>query len=413
MHILYVSHLYQPEPGALPERVSRMAKHWTRMGHQVTVLTDFPNHPDGKVYPEYKRRFLRFSFTERDGEIRVVRAAHFVRPNKGNLNRLLSYSSFTLSAAIRAIPIRNVDVVIGTVPQPLHALSAWFKARLSRTPFVLEIRDLWPESVAGTGQSSENSISYRLLSRVARFLYSHADAHVAVTDAIRDWTVEHYGVDKTNSTVIPAGVDADFFQAARSNKSTTSSSSFVVTYVGTLGDAHGIEVVLEAARQIENSHPHISFSIVGAGADHDRLQAIVYEQQISNVTFTGRVPRDDVPGILANADLCLAVLRDSPVFRTAVPTKLYEYMAAGKPSVTNVAGEAAKLIERSGSGLVVPSADAKALASAIVELHDDPVRCKAFGAAGRAFVEAEARWESRAEAYENVLRRAIELRKRF
>jgi glycosyltransferase involved in cell wall biosynthesis len=388
-----------------------MAKHWVTMGHQVTVLTDFPNHPDGKVYPDYKKRFLLFSFTEQDGEIRVVRAAHVVRPNKGSLNRLISYSSFTASAAFRAIPIRNVDVVIGTVPQPLHALAAWFKARLGRVPFILEIRDLWPESVAGTGQSSESSLSYRFLSRVARFLYSRADAHVAVTDAIKDWTVEHYGVDESNSTVIPAGVDAEFFRSPSKPSDSNTDSQFVVTYVGTLGNAHGIEVILEAAKQIENSHPQITFSIVGAGADYDRLTDIARDRQLKNVTFTGRVSRNEIPGILGDADLCLAVLRDSPVFRTAVPTKLYEYMAAGKPMITNVAGEATKLIERSGSGVVVPPADADALATAILELHDDPERCKSLGAAGRAFVEAEARWESRAELYESVLRQAVERRR--
>jgi colanic acid biosynthesis glycosyl transferase WcaI len=391
-----------------------MAKHWVSMGHQVTVLTDFPNHPDGKVYPSYKKRFLRFSFTENDGEVKVVRAAHLVRPNKGSLNRLISYSSFTASAALRSIPIKDVDVVIGTVPQPLHALAAWFKAKLSRTPFILEIRDLWPESIAGTGQSSENSLSYRMLGWVARFLYARADAHIAVTDAIKDWTVDHYGVDESNSTVIPAGVDSDFFKSgeisARDTLPADSSAPFVVTYVGTLGNAHGIEVVLEAAKQIETTHPQISFSIVGAGADYERLLDIVENDQISNVSFTGRVQRNQIPAILAKADLCLAVLRDSPVFRTAVPTKLYEYMAAGKPMITNVAGEATLLIERSGSGMSVPPADAVALANAIVELHDSPEKCRQFGMAGQAFVETDARWESRAEAYEKVLRLAVERR---
>lgn len=386
------------------------------MGHQVTVLTGFPNHPDGRVYQGYRKRFLRLTSTEQDGGVRVVRTAHFVRPNKGSFNRAISYSSFTVCAAVKSVPIRNVDVVIGTVPQPLHALAGWFKARLSKSPFVLEVRDLWPESIVGTGQSSENSMSYRILGKVARFLYSKADAHVAVTDAIREWTIENYGVNRSNSTVIPAGVDSEFFQAAekpfRPLTSMGKPPSFVVTYAGTIGNAQGIEVVLDAAEIAGQTHPQIVFSIVGSGAESGRLRKIADNQKITNVTFTGQVPRHQMPNILAGADLCLAVLRDSQVFRTAVPTKLYEYMAAGKPVITNVAGEAARLVDRSGCGIVVPPGDAISLSRAVIELHDDPDRRRQLGQAGQKYVETEARWQSRAEAYEATMLDAVERRKR-
>jgi len=175
MKILYVSQYFPPEMGAPAARVSELSREWTRMGHDVTVLTGFPNHPDGRVPEAYRRDFRRLTTREQIDGVTVVRTILYPAANRGSLGRMANYLSFFVSALMRGAVLESPDVVIGTSPQLLCAAAAWLLARRFGCPFVFEVRDLWPESLPAVGASPEGSMLYRLLARVATRLYRSAD----------------------------------------------------------------------------------------------------------------------------------------------------------------------------------------------------------------------------------------------
>ena len=196
MKILYVSQYFPPEMGAPAARAAELSRHWAAAGHAATVLTGFPNHPTGVVPPEYRGQLRRLVAHERIGGVNVVRTWLLPFPNRNAFKRTLNYSSFCASAAVTGLFLSRPDVVIATSPQLLVALSGWWLARCKRVPFVFEVRDLWPESLAAVGMGNSHSLLHRALAKIAGFLYSHADRVVVVTPAFEDYLVQHWHVPR-------------------------------------------------------------------------------------------------------------------------------------------------------------------------------------------------------------------------
>ncbi|MGA7909858.1 MAG: glycosyltransferase family 4 protein, partial [Candidatus Sulfotelmatobacter sp.] len=211
MKILYVSQYFPPEMGAPAARAAELSRHWAGAGHEVTVLTGFPNHPTGVVPPEYRDKFRRLVVREQANGVTVVRTWLLPFPNRKAHERMLNYSSFSASAASTGLFLSRPDVVIATSPQLLVGLSGWWLARCKRVPFVFEVRDLWPESLAAVGMGANNSMLHRSLARIAGFLYRHADRVVVVTPAFRDYLAEHWRVPREKISVIENGVETELF----------------------------------------------------------------------------------------------------------------------------------------------------------------------------------------------------------
>src|SRR5437764_7287951 len=211
LKILYVSQYFPPEMGAPAARVSELSRHWVHAGHEVTVLTGFPNHPDGIIKPEYRRRFRRIIFRETIDGISLVRTWLLPFPNRKSHERILNYSSFCLSAPITVSFLDRPDVVIATSPQLLVGLSGWWIAKLKRVPFVLEVRDLWPESLAAVGVGDPNSLLSRALGRIAGFLYHQANHIVVVTPAFRDHLIRKWRVQEEKISIVQNGVETELF----------------------------------------------------------------------------------------------------------------------------------------------------------------------------------------------------------
>ncbi len=397
--------------GAPSVRVLELARRWARRGHDVTVLTAFPNHPAGRVFPGYRGRFWRLTASERIDGVRVIRTSHVPRPNRGTADRLLAFSTFAASASMRSAFLRPFDVVIGTSPQILAPAAAWWRTRLPRRAFVLEVRDLWPESVVAAGLGQTGSAGVRALGAFARLMYRSADRVVAVTQSIKDRIVEGYGVPVGRVDVVPAAVDLEMFRpgpppvGARAGLGVN--GKFVAAYVGTMGSAHGLEIVIEAAQQLRDKAAGFTFLLVGDGAERARLQGLVARSPGLDVRLLPTRPIEAIPDTLAASDACLVLLKDDPLFRTVVPTKMLEYMAAGKPVVCNVEGEASNLLDRAGGGICVRPGDPVALAAALARLQSDPGLCARLGASGRRYVEQHSGWDARAVGYEEVLSRVL------
>jgi colanic acid biosynthesis glycosyl transferase WcaI len=408
MRILYVSQYFPPEMGAPAARVHELSRHWVAAGHQVTVLTGFPNHPTGVMPPDYRRWWRRGTMREKVDGIDVVRTWLYPAPNRRPWERILNYTSFFASASARGLALPRPDVVIATSPQLLVGLTGWWLARMKRCPFVFEVRDLWPESLVASGVGQDTSGLVRALRGLAAFLYRRATRIVVVTEPFKAELTSRWKIPGARIDVIENGVETDQFAPPADREALRQrlglDGSFVAAYIGTLGQAHGLQTVLRAAERVRATGPrNVLFLLVGEGADKERLHEIAARAGLGNVRFMDQQPRELVPCLINAADVCLVLLRRASVFRTVLPSKMLEFMACGRPVVLGVDGYARTVLERADAGVFVEPENDEALAAAIARLARDPERCAKLGENGRRFVSVHFSRAATARRYLEIL----------
>jgi len=403
VRIAYVCHYFVPERAAPAARVHEFARAWVQAGHAVSVITTFPNHPLGRIPPAYRGRWWA---TERLDGIRVLRCWLYAVPNRGVGRRGLDHLSFMLTALAFGLPrLGKVDVVVASSPTLFSALAAWIIARLRRVPFVLEIRDLWPEAIVGLGLMRPGPV-VQILEGLARFLYRQATLVVVVTEAFADRLVAQ-GVPRAKLSVIPNGADTRLFSPAANGSIPRAAlglnEHFVVAYIGSHGLSHGLGAILDAAAL----QPDVTYLLVGDGADRERLLDERDRRGLRNVVMRPSVDKAYVPGLYAAADVCLVPLRDVPVFDAFVPSKLFEMLAAGRPVIGAVRGEAREILARSGGALLVEPERSDQLAEAVDRLRADSGLRTELASKGRAFAVAHYDRDTLAAQYLELLRNVV------
>lgn len=405
MKILYLSQYFPPEMGAPSARVFELSRSWAEKGHEVTVLTGFPNHPTGIVPIEYRGRHL---LKEKMSGINVVRVPIYAAANRGFAKRVLNYFSFSASAAlVGPLVTSRPDIIIATSPQFLCGLSGQLLSWIKRVPFVFEVRDLWPRSIVEVGAMRANSPAVRALEFLEIALYKSADHIVAVTDSFVD-EIAAKGVAREKVSVVTNGVDLELFQpcdriAARISLG-MDQDRFIATYVGTHGMAHGLDLVLDAAMLLRNKP--VDFLLVGEGAEKAALKERARRESLTNVRFLDQQPRSEVARLVAASNLCLVLLRDKALFKTVIPSKIFEFMGAGRPMLTTVDGESRGIVERAGAGIFSPPGDAAALAQAIDASSQRP-DLDHMGLSGRRYVEEHFSRPALAKEYLSLLEKII------
>src|SRR6185436_461198 len=320
MRIVFLSHYFHPEGNAPATRVTEMTRRWAAQGHDVTVITGVPNVPDGVVYEGYRNRWLQRE--SRDG-VEVVRVWTYLAPNKGTARRIANYLSFMIAAAIAGLFVRRPDVVIATSPQFFCGWAGVIVSAVRRRPFVLEIRDLWPESIEAVG-AMRNRRLLRFLEWLERRMYAAATWIVTVGDGYRAKLVER-GIDPARIDVIPNGVDLSVFLAGADGAAVRTryglGERFVCAYLGTIGMGCGLDVVLRTAHLLRaRGRDDVRFLLVGDGAVREELEARARaEGLLPLVQFTGRQPKGDMPAFLAATDACLVHLTRTELFKTVLP----------------------------------------------------------------------------------------------
>lgn len=407
MKILYVSQYFPPEMGAPAARVSELSRHWVSLGHDVTVLTGFPNHPSGVIHSHYKKSWRRGFARERVDGINVVRSWLLPLPNRNPVERILNYSSFCITASLRGLFLRRPDVLIATSPQLLVGLAGWIVARFKRTRFILEIRDIWPDGILASGVGREGSFFARSLSALSSFLYKRSDLVVVVTPAFKKELVTKWKVPEGKIEVVQNGVETELFSPDGSGKDLRAdlgiSDNFVVSYTGTIGMAHGLGTVLDAAKLARDEMADLTFLIVGDGAERERLRARIEREGLGNVRLVGPQLRARMPDFIRASDACLVTLKRAPAFETVIPSKMLEFMSVGKPVLLGVDGEARRLLEEAGGGLFVKPEDPVDLLNGIRRLRSAPSKAVEMGTAGRRFVVGRLSRSATAAAYLRVL----------
>lgn len=404
--ILYVSQYFPPEMGAPGARASELAKHWAAEGHDVTVLTGFPNHPTGIVAPEYRGKLCRLVIRENSHGASVMRTWLWPLPNRKAHERILNYSSFCFSSAITGLFAARPDVVIASSPQLLVALSGWWLARCKRVPFVFEVRDLWPESLAAVGMADSTSPLHRVLARIAGFLYRNCDHIVVVTPAFKEHLIRHWRVPSEKISIVENGVETDMFapqDVAALRKDLGADGKFLISYIGTIGMAHGLETILEAARQLQHTNPEVLFLVVGEGADKTRIVERARSQALVNVHFVGQQSRKDIPGYICASDSCVVPLKKSDLFKTVVPTKMLEFMSCGVPVILGVDGQSRSILEEAQAGIFFEPENASDLAQAVLRLAGDADLRGSLSRNGRRYIVQHLSRSRTARAYIDVL----------
>ena len=384
MKILFLSHYFPPEVNAPATRTYEHCKRWVEQGHEVTVISCVPHHPMGEAYPGYHNRWW---FEENKDGIRAIKIKTYITANEGFLKRTLNYVIYMMMAIVIAPFLPKTDVVISTSPQFFNGLAGYFVSRLKRVPWLLEVRDLWPESILAVGAIKNKSL-IALLEWLERFLYSRADHIVPVTEAFKGHIAAR-GAKPSAITVIRNGVNLDLFEKTQRNQALAQEWSldnkFVAAYVGTHGLAHGLDTILAAA-EILREHKDIVFLMVGDGAERARLLQQVTELNLTNVIMQSQQPKNMMPAIWSITDVSLVLLKKLDLFKTVIPSKIFESMAMSVPIILGVEGEVKTIIDEADSGICIEPESAADLAAAVIRLKNDQATYRRISATGNEYV---------------------------
>lgn len=389
MKILFLSDNFTPESNAPAIRTHDHTRRWVEMGHEVVVVTCAPNFPRGVVFDGYRNALYA---RERIDGVEVVRVWSYIAANEGFFKRILDYTSFMVTATIAALFVKRPDVIVATSPQFFAAVAGWIVSTLKRRPFVFELRDLWPESIVAVGASSGGFLIDRL-EAFAGYLYRRAELMVPVTRSFAEH-LRGRGVAEDRIEVVTNGIDVDAVSgrtdpAATRKRLGLPEDAFIGAFIGTIGMAHGIGTVIEAAARTRDD-PSLHYLVMGEGADKQHIRAEVAARALGNVTLLDGRPRAEALDVLAAADASLVLLRDTPTFRTVIPSKIFEAMALARPIVLGVRGEAHRIVIEDGAcGVAFPPEDVAGLVEALRTLAGDAALCRELGARGRERVAVE------------------------
>lgn len=364
MRVLILTQWYPPEPALL---LQELAQTLQQLGHTVQVLTGFPNYPSGMLYPGYR---VRWRQREVLAGVPLVRIPLLPEHSRSGVGRALNYVSFAVSAAVLG-PwlVKRPDVIFVYHPPLTVGLPAWVLSRLWRVPFVYQVQDIWPETLAATGMLNNRRV-LGVVAAFARWIYRRAATILVISAGFRDNLLKK-GVPADKIRVIPNWANtAEYCPQAPEPALAEElglAGRFNVMFAGNIGEAQGLETVLRAGEQMADD-PRVQFVLVGDGVALDGLKAQAAAKGLKNVRFLGRFAASEMPRLYALADVLLVHLRDDPLFRITIPHKILAYMASGKPVLAAIAGEAAAVVADAHAGLSCPPENPEALVAAVRRL---------------------------------------------
>ena len=386
MRILILSQNYLPEPGSAAMRMSEMAEYFASKGHKVTVITAFPNYPEGKIYKGYRGKvFLK----EEIKGVKIIRTfvLTIFRKNKF-ISRMGCYLSFMLSSIFGGIAAGKHDLIYFYSPPIFLGISAHFLSLFYRICFAVEVNDLWPKAPIALG-ILKNKILIRFAESLERFVYAKAHKIFLYSNRMRQNLID-IGVPPGKTEIHYLWVHTDFFSPQDAEiivsirEKFNISNKFIVMYAGNIGLAQGIGTVIESACLLKDKS-EITFVLVGGGSERDSLVKRVNEYNLKNVIFIQQQPLNEMPGLLSSSAVLLVHLDKAPHRLGTIPAKTLAFMSCGKPILMAAEGEAANLIERSRSGIVIPPQNAEEMAKAIQTLYNDDNIRKQMGKNGREY----------------------------
>jgi colanic acid biosynthesis glycosyl transferase WcaI len=408
MRILFITQYFAPETEIGGIRILEIAARLQSMGHEIQILTGLPNYPSGKLFDGYRRKAWRGTWTETINGLGVTRVPLFPSHDKKTLPRLLNYFSFLFASAMRSVFLERPDVVVCTSPPLTIGLAAWFAAKRFRVPFLLEIRDLWPEAAIELGYLRNPRVR-RAAYTLESFLYARATKIISVSEGMRADLLKR-GIPASRCEVICNGVDVQLFAPSSSDSSPNEvvaalqrEGNSVGVYLGTISAYHGVDCMLDLLEKLQ-SEPRIKIVFAAGGSARADLEREVAARGLSNAIFLPAPPRKQMPAVIAAADFCLAFVKPGPFSRWLLSSKVFMYMSCGRPVFAAAVGETARVIQEAQGGIVedaTPEGIAR-LAHSIARVGRG-LEIEHMGANGRRYAEHYCSWESLAASYERVL----------
>lgn len=346
-HILFISDNFPPEVNAPATRTYEHCKEWVNAGCKVTVITCAPNFPKGKVFNGYKNKLYQKEVI--DG-IEVVRVWSYITSNAGFLKRVIDYISFAKMAFFASFFIRKVDVIVATSPQFFSALSGYFISLFKRKPWIMEVRDIWPESIrAVNAMKSSKTLDY--LEKLELFLYKKATKVIVVTDSFKK-NISGRGINPDKIAVVKNGVYLNKFKPIPKDKDLLKTlgleGKFIVGYIGTHGMAHKLDFILNSIKEVDSN---IHFLFLGDGAEKVKLLKLNEELGLKNTSFLDFVAKTEIQNYIGITDIALVPLKKSDTFKTVIPSKIFENAAMKKPILLGVEGESMEIVSSYNAGL--------------------------------------------------------------
>jgi glycosyltransferase involved in cell wall biosynthesis len=398
VRILLLTQWFQPEPFL---KGLAFARALAERGHRVEVLTGFPNYPGGKLYPGYRVRLWQREFME---GIRVNRAALYPSHDQSGLRRMVNYLSFALSCLLLSPWLtRKADVIyvynLVTLGPAAFLLRLLFGARV-----IIDIQDLWPESVINSRMLNSRA-AHRILAAICNWIYRQADWLVVLSPGFKEALAQR-GVQPEKIEVIYNWCDESSQRPAARDEALAQklglTGRFNVMFAGTMGTAQGLDTLLTAAQRCRVLVPEAQFVLVGGGVDRARLESRAAELGLINVRFLPRQEPETMGSLYALADALLVHLKDDPLYRITIPSKTQAYLSMGRPIIMAVQGDAAALIRKAGAGVVCAPEDPDALAHTVAQLAALPIEDrKRMGRAGAAYYAENLAMQVGVERFEN------------
>jgi len=409
MHILLIHQAFATAQEAGGTRHHELSGYLVGQGHRVTIIASAITYLTGQAVSGAQGRWM---VREQSGGIEILRSRTYGSLHRSFFTRLLNFLSFMLSSFVPALRVREVTVVWGTSPPIFQALTAYGVARLKRVPFVFEVRDLWPDFAVETGVLRNPALIW-VSRRLERFLYHHAHRLIVNSPGF----IRHLrgcGVPQGKIELVPNGVEVGMFDPEAQGRGVRHElgleGQFIALYAGAHGLANDLETLLLAAKGLE-AHPGISFVLVGDGKERSNLMRRAEELALPNVRFVPAQPKARMPEFLAAADVCVAILKAIPMFATTYPNKVFDYMAAGRPTVLAIDGVIRDVVEAAEGGIFVQPGDATALAQAVLTYYKSPELSRQHGQNARRHVQAHFDREQHAAKLESVLQQVCAKRR--
>jgi glycosyltransferase involved in cell wall biosynthesis len=385
MKILVISQYYYPEPGATSNRLQSFVEALQRRGHEVDVICEFPNHPTGDLAPGDRRRLFR---VERHDSGRIIRTFVLAFRRKNNFNRMLFYLSFAISSFLAALFLKKHDVVFASSPPIFYTFAAMMAARLKGSKFVLDIRDIWPDGALEV----EAVTSGRLLKwggYLEKKIYKNAALIFAVSKGVKNTIESRGGTGKTH--IVYNGSQEDILNwrgdIESFRKSRGWEDKFIVCYAGLMGLSQNLVEMIPEIREFNN--PDINFVFIGDGPGKSLLEKKADSENLNNVKFIDLMPRAEVIPYIYSSDAMMVILRETVFFKSAIPSKLFDYMAAGKPVITNVDGELREILTENKAGLFFSLKEGGSFATAVRTLKENPELSREMGKNGKKAVRED------------------------
>lgn len=385
MNILFITQYFTPEIGAAAARIFDIAQESRLQGHTPTVISETPHYPSNAVLKGYRNCFIK---RERFCQIQVLRSYVMVSKRENFIQRFCLYISFIFSSIINSFSIKWADLVFASSPPLTVGLAGFVISRIKHAKFVLDVRDLWPESALALGELKQGFV-FKLLQKLETYLYHKADLITIAVPGFRNH-MKRAGISDDKIFDLPNGANLDLFEYYENRnllkKETNLDEKFIVLFSGNHGLAQGLESILYVAKDLLD-YQDIVFILIGDGVRKKALIQLKDQLRLENVCFFDKVTREALPKYISISDVCLVPLIKHPLFLSALPSKMFEYMACNKPVIVAIDGEAKEMILKSGAGLNVEPENTSQIKQAILQFYMDADLKRKAGHRGRQWVE--------------------------